>query len=200
MIKVKFCGMTRMEDIQVANELRPDYIGFVFASSSKRYIRPEDAAVLKASLDPRIQAVGVFVDEELEIVSSLLETGVIDIAQLHGEEDESYIRALQERSQKAVIKAFRVTSEADVTRAIYSPADAILLDAGAGEGRVFDWQLLNNIERPYFLAGGLSPENVQDAASMLHPYALDVSSGIETDGRKDPQKMKSFMTKVRGGD
>lgn len=200
MIKVKFCGMMRMEDIQVANELQPEYIGFIFAPMSKRYILPEDAKVLKHALDPSIEAVGVFVNEELETVGALLERGVIDIAQLHGEEDESYIRKLQERSNKQVMKAFRIERAEDVERAIHSCADAILLDAGAGEGRVFDWQLLKYIERPYFLAGGLSPENMQEAIDMLHPYALDVSSGIETDGRKDSQKMKRFITKVREGE
>ena len=195
-MKVKMCGLTRTEDIAAVNECRPDYIGFVFAQKSKRAVTPEQAVVLRRLLDKDIQAVGVFVDEPLSNVAALLYSGVIDIAQLHGQEDDAYIRQLQAETHCPVIKAFRIHTAQEAAKAQNSPADMILLDAGAGDGKTFDWSLIQYVTRPYFLAGGLSPENVQ-AAAALHPYALDVSSGIETNGHKDKEKMTAFMNAVR---
>ena len=199
MTKIKLCGLSRPRDILAANQLRPEYIGFVFAPGSKRYIEPKGAAELKELLDPNIQAVGVFVNETAETVARLLNSGVIDLAQLHGSEDADYIRQLRTRTGKPVIQAFRITSEEDVKRAEHSVADHILLDAGAGTGTVFDWSMLRQLRRPYFLAGGLGPDNVEEAMERLHPYAVDVSSGIETDGGKDPEKMAAFVAAVRKG-
>ena len=199
MTKIKLCGLSRPRDILAANQLRPEYIGFVFAPESKRYIAPKGAAELKELLDPNIQAVGVFVNETAETVARLLNSGVIDLAQLHGSEDADYIRQLRTRTGKPVIQAFRITSEEDVKRAEHSVADHILLDAGAGTGTVFDWSMLRQLRRPYFLAGGLGPDNVEEAMERLHPYAVDVSSGIETDGGKDPEKMAAFVAAVRKG-
>ena len=186
MTKIKLCGLSRPQDILAANQLRPEYIGFVFAPKSSRYISSGQARELKALLSPQIRAVGVFVNEGIDRVEELLNSGVIDLAQLHGSEDADYIRKLRTRTGKPVIQAFRITSEEDVRRAEHSVADHILLDAGAGTGTVFDWDLLRQTQRPYFLAGGLGPENVKGAVERLHPYAVDVSSGIETDGVKDP--------------
>ena len=200
MTKIKFCGLTRAEDIKAANELKPDYIGFVFWPKSKRAVTREQAASLKSGLDTSIKAVGVFVDEDTEVVKSLLEGGIIDIAQLHGSEDDAYIDDLKKASGKEVIKAFKVRSEDDLVRAESSHADHVLLDAGMGDGITFDWSLLGNISRPYYLAGGLYPENVADAVRTLHPYAVDVSSGIETDGKKDMAKMAAFAANVRKED
>ena len=197
MTKIKFCGLTRTGDIEAANELKPDYIGFVFWPKSKRAVTAEEAKTLKAKLDPSIKAVGVFVDEDMEAVKSLLDGGIIDIAQLHGHEDEDYITGLKEASGKPVIKAFKIRSEDDIRKAEASPADLVLLDAGMGDGVTFDWSLIKNAGRPYFLAGGLSPDNVREAVKRLHPYAVDVSSGIETDGRKDEEKAAAFIAAVR---
>lgn len=200
MTKIKFCGLTRLEDIKAANELKPDYIGFVFWPKSKRNVTREQAASLKSGLDTSIKAVGVFVDEDIEVVKSLLEGGIIDIAQLHGSENDAYIDDLKKASGKEVIKAFKVRSEDDLVRAESSHADHVLLDAGMGDGITFDWSLLGKISRPYYLAGGLYPENAADAVRTLHPYAVDVSSGIETDGKKDMAKMAAFAANVRKED
>jgi len=200
MTKIKFCGLTRTGDIEAANELKPDYIGFVFWPKSKRAVTAGEAKILKSKLDPSIKAVGVFVDEDMEAVKSLLDGGIIDIAQLHGHEDEDYISGLKKASGKPVIKAFRIRSEEDIRKAEASPADLVLLDAGMGDGVTFDWSLIKNTGRPYFLAGGLDPDNAADAVRTLHPYALDVSSGIETDGLKDTNKMAAFAASVRKED
>ena len=200
MTKIKLCGLSRAQDIRAANQLRPEFVGFVFAPASRRYVSPHQAGTLKSLLSPEIQAVGVFVDEAMETVAGLLNSGVIDLAQLHGSEDETYIRRLRARTGKPIIQAFRITSPQDVVRAQRSVADHILLDSGAGTGTVFAWELTRPIRRPYFLAGGLGPDNVEMAVERLSPYAVDVSSGIETDGVKDRSKMAAFVAAVRKED
>ena len=198
MTKIKFCGLTGDCDIDAANELRPEYVGFVFAPKSKRYVMPERAAELKSRLEAGIKAVGVFVNDDLYYVAELLNRGVIDIAQLHGSEDEEYIGQLRQLTGKPVIRAFRIKTAEDIAEAEKCTADHVLLDSGAGTGEVFDWKLIKNMKRPYFLAGGLSPDNVENAVEQLSPYAVDVSSGIETDGVKDKAKMAAFAAAVRG--
>ncbi|MEZ3485426.1 MAG: phosphoribosylanthranilate isomerase [Lachnospiraceae bacterium] len=197
MAKIKMCGLFRPCDIRAANEIKPEYIGFVFSPGSRRYVTYGQALELKALLEPDIQAVGVFVNENPETVADLLAQGVIDIAQLHGREGESYIRKLRTLTDRPVIKAFCIKNKYDAAQAQRSTADYILLDSGAGTGTVFDWKLIQDIQRPYFLAGGLSPDNVGEAVRYLQPYALDVSSGIETGGRKDKIKMAAFAAAVR---
>ena len=200
MTKIKLCGLSRACDIEEANLLRPDYIGFVFAKKSSRCVPPEQACELKKMLRPEIRAVGVFVNETPESVAALLNSGVIDLAQLHGSEDTEYIRRLRELTDGPLIQAFRISLKEDLSQAAASTADEILLDAGAGTGTVFDWSLLRNMERRYYLAGGLNPENVREAIRDLHPYGVDVSSGIETDARKDRTKMAAFVAAVREED
>ena len=197
MTKIKFCGLKRKADIEAANALKPDYIGFVFAKDSRRYISPENAAVLKSQLSSEISAVGVFVNERPEYIASLLDDGLIDLAQLHGDEDEAYIDRLKGLTGKPLIKAFRISSASEAVKASASSADMILLDSGTGSGRTFNWQLIKEIRRPYFLAGGLDPVNAGDAVRLLDPWAVDVSSGIETDGLKDIKKMAAFAAAVR---
>ncbi len=197
---IKLCGLSRACDIDVANELKPEYVGFVFARKSSRYLAPEQAAELKKLLSPDIRAVGVFVDENPQTVAGLLNDGTIDMAQLHGVESGEYIKKLRQLTDKPLIRAFRIQSAADIADAGNSSADYILLDSGAGTGSVFDWELVRNIRRPYFLAGGLSPDNVENAVNMLYPFAVDVSSGIETDGVKDKLKMAAFVAAVRKED
>ena len=200
MTRIKLCGLTRPCDIEAANRLKPDYIGFVFAKKSRRYVSPEQAEALKKQLSPEIRAVGVFVNEDPETVAGLLNRGIIDLAQLHGSEDEAYLTRLRELTDRPLLQAFRVAGEEDLHRAESSSADGILLDAGAGDGAVFDWKLLKGWSRPYFLAGGLEPGNVREAIRILQPWGVDVSSGIETDGKKDPEKMAAFVTAVREED
>ena len=197
MTRIKMCGLRRPEDIGAVNGLQPEYVGFVFFPGSKRYVTPETARELKAGLAPGIKAVGVFVDEAPETVARLLEEGIIDLAQLHGHEDEAYLACLRKLTDKPLIRAFRIRSEEDALQAQASSADGILLDAGAGDGKTFDWSWVRAVTRPYFLAGGLNPENVARAVRELKPYAVDVSSGIETDGFKDIVKMRAFVRAVR---
>lgn len=200
MTKIKLCGLSRLEDIEAANRLQPDYVGFVFWPESRRAVTPAQAARLKAALDPSIRAVGVFVNEDPETVAQLLAAGIIDLAQLHGRESPAYLRLLAGFTSRPFIQAFRVKGPADMDRAEKSTADHLLLDAGAGEGKVFDWSLLRGFPRPYLLAGGLTPENVGEAIDALHPWGVDVSSGIETNGTKDPEKMNAFIAAVRRAD
>lgn len=197
MTKIKLCGITRLCDIEVANELKPEYIGFVFAKKSKRYVAPEVAEQLKRKLSNKIQAVGVFVDESVQQVAKLLREHVIDLAQLHGSEDDDYIRMLRELTNKPIIKAFRINEESDLDAIEACSADYVLLDSGAGCGETFEWRLIKNIKRPFFLAGGLDASNANRAVHEIHPYAVDVSSGIETNGFKDKEKMRIFVTAVR---
>ncbi|MCQ2539999.1 MAG: phosphoribosylanthranilate isomerase [Acetatifactor sp.] len=197
MTKIKLCGLSRVDDIIAANRLRPDYIGFVFFEKSKRNVTPEQAAALKAKLEDGIKAVGVFVSSPIDFVASLLEQGIIDAAQLHGKEDEAYIAELRKRTDKPIFQAFVVKSEEDVQRANASTADMVLLDSGIGSGNCFDWQLLSAVKRPFFLAGGLNPENIEEALTVVDPYGVDVSSGIETGNFKDEKKMETFVEKVR---
>ena len=196
--KIKFCGLSRNCDIETANVLSPDYVGFVFAKNSRRCVSFARAKELKALLAPGILTVGVFVNEDPRTVTALLEAGVIDAAQLHGDEDTDYIRGLKSLTKAPLIKAFGLRSIHDLPAVERCPADLVLLDSpGGGTGRLFDWQLLENIQRPYLLAGGLSAENVGEAIARLRPFGVDVSSGIKTGGYKDREKMTAFAAAVR---
>lgn len=197
MTKIKICGLKSMEDISYVNELRPDYIGFVFLKGRARYVSPEQASLMRKELDVSIPAVGVFVNEPVEQVAALLNNGTIQMAQLHGNEDESYVKTLRSFCSNPLIKAFIIKTTEDVEKALTFPCDYLLLDNGLGTGESFDWSLLENIERPFFLAGGLHSENVRDAIRLTHPFAVDVSSGVETEGKKDYVKIKSFIKAVR---
>ena len=197
MTKIKICGLQSKEDISYVNELRPDYIGFVFLQGRRRYISPKEAASLRTLLDPSIPSVGIFVNEPMENVISLLQNQTIQIAQLHGHEDASYALKLKSICNCPIIKAFIIKTKEDIERAMNYPADYLLLDNGLGTGETFDWSLIQKIDRPFFLAGGLSSENVQKAISMTHPYAVDTSSGVETNERKDYEKIKAFINSVR---
>lgn len=197
--KIKICGLSRERDIDYANQYLPDYIGFVLHyPKSRRYISVERAQELGRLLNPSIQIVGVLVDQPLETAVSLLNDCVIDIAQLHGSEDEAYIKALRERTGKEVWKAFQIRSAEDVAAAKASSADMVVLDSGMGSGEPFDWSLIADFDRPYFLAGGLSPQNAVRCVKQLHPYGIDLSSGVETNGVKDKGKISSVIHAVRG--
>lgn len=196
--KIKICGLSRERDIDYANQYLPDYVGFVLHyPKSRRYISVERAQELGRLLNPGIQIVGVLVDQPLETAVSLLGDCVIDIAQLHGHEDEAYIKALKERTGKEVWKAFQIRSAEDVAAAKASSADMVVLDSGMGSGEVFDWSLIADFDRPYFLAGGLSPQNAVRCVKQLQPYGIDLSSGVETNGVKDKGKISSVIHAVR---
>jgi phosphoribosylanthranilate isomerase len=198
MAKIKLCGLSRPEDIQAVNELLPDYIGFVFYEKSSRNVTFDKAKELKALLDPRIKAVGVFVDEDPKFIKRLVDEKVIEVIQLHGQESDEYVDNLRKTTDPLwIIQAFKVKNAEDVEKANASKADMVLLDSGMGTGKPFNWELLGKIKRDYFLAGGLFPENVKEAIETARPYAVDVSSGIETDKKKDVTKMKSFVANAR---
>ena len=197
--KIKICGLRRREDILAVNEAKPDYCGFIIEfPSSFRSVTADEVRDLVKDLIQEIQPVGVFVDAPMELVRSLLDDGTLALAQLHGQEDESYIRELKTYTDKLIIKAFSIKTEADIKKAIRSEADYILLDQGAGgTGETFDWSLVPAIKRPWFLAGGLGCENLESAIHLLHPWAVDLSSSVETDGHKDPDKILEAVYAVR---
>ena len=198
MTKIKICGLFRPEDIEAVNLYQSDYAGFIINfPKSHRNISPAVLKQLKSKLDPRIKSVGVFVDRPLKEVRNLLEEGIIDIAQLHGSEDSDYIKALQTGGNE-VWKAFEIQDRSDLERAIGSPADKILLDAGKGQGRTFSWDILSGLKMDYILAGGLHSGNVEQAIRSLHPLGLDISSGVESDGLKDAKKIEEVIQIVRG--
>lgn len=197
MTKIKFCGLRSVEAVKAANELKADFAGFILSEKFWRCVSLEKLRELRSLLSPEIKAVGVFVNEPYERVLSVLKSGDIDIAQLHGDEDDGYILRLKRETGKPIIKAFKITSEKDAERASRSQADLMLLDSGTGTGERFDWSLISKLERRFILAGGLDPENVAEAVRNCRPYAVDVSSGIETNRVKDPEKMKKFVQEVR---
>ena len=216
MTKVKICGLSRLEDVININKLSsncllPDYVGFVFAKERRRYISPDTALELKKALDKRIVATGVFVDSPVSEVADIANAGIIDAIQLHGRESESYIEELRKllmsganinpQRKLPIVKAFSISSPEDIEKAAKSNADYILLDnGGGGTGKTFDWTLLKQLERPFFLAGGLDDANVGDAVRKFSPYAVDVSSSVETDGIKDIDKILRFIKSVKAAD
>lgn len=199
MSKVKICGLKTIEDIEIANEILPDYIGFVFAKS-KRYIDPDKALILKQHLNNKILSVGVFVNETIENILDIVNRGIIDVIQLHGDEDHSYIQKLRSLCNCDVIKAVGISHHAPITaphNVHYVLFDTASLDRG-GTGQKFDWNLLKSYNSlPYFVAGGLTCDNVCQCINLLHPFCVDISSGVETDGKKDSHKMRKFVEIVR---
>jgi len=194
--KIKLCGLFREEDIQNANIANPDYVGFVFAKS-RRQITRDKAREFRKILNPGITEVGVFVDEDPREVVMLLQEGIIDIAQLHGEETGEDITFIKSNSGKPVIKAIKVTKDTELSQYNDSPADFLLLDSGNGSGEVFDWSNIKGLTKPFFLAGGINLENVSNAIEIVQPYGIDVSSGIETNQLKDGAKMQGIVERVR---
>ena len=202
MTKIKICGLKRPEDIWAVNEAKPDFAGFVIeVPKSHRNVSTEQARKLVKGLSERIQAVGIFVNAPMDLVAGLLNDGTLALAQLHGSEDEAYIRELRQRTDKPLIQAFSIRSEADIERARQSTADYLLLDqGGGGTGQCFDWSLVPELARPFFLAGGLGVSNLSEAISQVRPWAVDLSSSLETDGVKDPAKMQAAVKLVRNTD
>ena len=224
--KVKMCGISKVETIPAIVDAKPDYMGLVFAPS-KRQVTVEQAKTLVeelykqnvvgnnseaeqtepvTSLDTAssetIKTVGVFVNETIENLLKIAEEVKLDVIQLHGDEDESFIQILKEQSNVEVWKAVQVRSAADAEKWIDSSADMLLFDAyhkdeRGGTGEVFDWSSLDEFERPFMLAGGIDSTNVARAIRTVRPYGIDISSGIETEGVKDNEKMKAFTNIVR---
>lgn len=199
MTKIKICGLRSREDIEAVNKVKPDYCGFIIEfPKSFRSITVQQVRELVLGLHQEILPVGVFVNAPAELPAVLLEEGTLALAQLHGQEDECYIRKLREYTQKPIIKAFSIKERADIDKALASSADYILLDqGGGGTGTPFDWSLVPEISRPFFLAGGLGCHNLAQAISQVHPWAVDLSSSLETDRKKDPDKIQEAVSIVR---
>ena len=197
-LMIKICGLFRPEDIDYANRVHPDYIGFVFWEKSRRKVSPKQAAELRKLLKPGIQAVGVFVDAPCEEIIDLLEGGVIDLAQLHGDETEEDIQYIQAVTHKPVIKAVKVKDRYDVEAWLDTSAEYLLFDSGMGSGITFDWNLLSGIDREFFVAGGLHADNLPGVLEQICPYAVDLSSGVEVEGKKNFEKMRTVVELVRG--
>lgn len=203
MTKVKICGLRRPEDVAMVNRWRPDYAGFVFAAG-KRQVTKEQARALRQQLDPAIPAVGVFVRAAVDVVSDLVNVGIIQLIQLHGDEDACYIAELRKRTKAPIIKVIRVKEKESLEHLETWDCEYFLLDAFSksqygGLGKTFDHNLLKDLKlpKPFFLAGGLNEGNIEDALTCVHPYAVDTSSGVETDGVKDEEKIRGFIRAVR---
>jgi len=202
-MKIKICGLSRDQDIDYVNEARPDYVGFVFAES-KRQITTALAQYLRFRIVDAITPVGVFVNAPVPQVAALFQNGVISVAQLHGDEDEGYISSLKRKCgtvNNAPIKVIKVIRSEDLGSGLPATgADYYLIDSGAGSGKAFNWKKLaaQKISKPWFLAGGINAENIKQAMA-LNPFALDVSSGAETDGVKDRKKIIELVSIVKKG-
>ena len=199
MVKVKICGLRRPEDIEAANAAKPDYVGFIFVEGTKRYVEPIQAAQFRKDLAGDIQTVGVFVNARIEKIVAICKAGIIDVIQLHGEEDATYIDQLKGQVDQEIIKSVAVGDDLVVAP---NQADYLLFDSlspsRGGSGKIFDWQMVSAYkEKPFFLAGGLGVENIEEALKVVRPYAVDASSSLETDGVKDPVKMQEFVAKIR---
>lgn len=197
--ELKICGLSRIEDIIAVNRHGADFAGFVFFEKSKRYVDPYKANELISFLRADIKPVGVFMDEPLDNVVRIARISGVELIQLHGHESEEYVEYVKRTLDRPVIKAYKASEEGALEKAAQSSADYVMIDSGAGSGKKFDWSILKDFKRDYFLAGGLDPESVGEAIRMLEPFAVDVSSGVETDGIKDEKKIAEFIKAVRYG-
>ncbi len=199
--KVKICGLTRMEDVMCVNQCRPDYAGFVFAKS-RRQVSAEQAEGLRRAMDSEILSVGVFVNGDMDEIVRLARQKVIDLIQLHGDEDAGYLKRLSKRVKVPIIRAVRVQSKEQIEKAQEQECDYLLLDTYhpgqyGGGGRTFDPALIPSLYKPWFLAGGLDRGNIVEKIQAHHPFGVDVSSKVETEGKKDPEKIREFIERVR---
>ncbi len=195
MAKIKICGLKRLKDIEIVNKYKPDYIGFVFADS-KRKVDYNLACEMKKNLDSSIIAVGVFVDADIDEILRLFNDDIIEIAQLHGLENEDYIKCLKDKTNNKliIINAIEISDNVDLSKYDDSLADYLLFDSGKGSGKTFDWRLISkNLNKKFFLAGGLNQDNIPQAIKEFNPYAIDLSSSVETNGFKDENKIKKVM-------
>lgn len=200
-MKIKFCGIRRLEDVAFCNELQPEYLGMILSSGFRRTISPETAEQLVKAKSRSIAAVGVFVNETPEHIAQVLKQVPLDVIQLHGSETAEIVSGVRWRTGLPVWKAVQVQTAADIQAARQLGADQLILEGKAGGmGITADWELIAGAKpaQPFLLAGGLTPENVAEAASRVQPDGVDFSSGIETGGVKDYAKMKRIVTIIRG--
>lgn len=197
---VKFCGMRRVKDIEYANECRPDYVGFILSEGFKRSVDFGTFYELNTYLDKDIKRTGVFVNEPIENILHCAYNESLDVIQLHGGEDEKYIGKLRKHFSGEIWKAVRAKSPEDIEREQKKSCDKLLIDsfsenAYGGTGKRINTEIVKNAEitKPFFIAGGITAENVSEIVRDVRPYGIDLSSGIETDGFKDFSKMKNIM-------
>lgn len=190
MVKVKICGLMKPDNIQAVNEAQADFAGFVFAPS-RHYVSLETALSLQTELNPEIQKVGVFVKESVAEIIAIHQAGAIDIAQLHGKSTPEEIAELQDAGLK-VIQVFERQSIND-----QSSADYLMVDSGKGSGQTLNWESIPHTNRTMILAGGLNPSNVRHAVDVVNPDIVDVSTGVETNGQKDPAKIMNFIKNAK---
>ncbi|MGN0035284.1 MAG: phosphoribosylanthranilate isomerase [Coriobacteriales bacterium] len=206
--RIKTCGMSRDEDVDAVNEARPDLVGFIVdVPRSRRTVTPGRFSRLAGRVEVGTVGetgacvrVGVFVDEPLcNLTQIVLQTArrSIDVVQLHGHEDDAYVDELHERTGIGVIQAFQLHEEQDARRAQASHADLVLLDSGQGSGTAFDWSYARLVDRPFLLAGGLAPLTIARAVAEVHPWGVDLSSGLESGVHKDPAKIRAAVEAVR---
>ena len=213
--KIKICGLKREEDIDYVNEALPDFAGFIVNfPRSRRSISVDTLSRLTKLLSPDVISVGVFVDEDVKLVAELLNSHTIQAAQLHGNEDALYIRKLKALTGRdeittsfsnlrahdidgLIIKAFKVTGDTDFNIIRECPSDLLLLDSGTGSGKTFDWSLIKDTGRDFFLAGGLGADNIGNAIKTINPFGIDLSSSVETDGYKDKNKILAAVAACR---
>lgn len=197
MTKIKICGLFRDCDIDFVNEATADYAGFVFAKSH-RQVSVKQADLLRKKLNKNIVPVGIFVNNSIEEIQNIYNDGIISVAQLHGSEDNNYITELRKNCKIEVIKSVNASSGIDLQKIKNINADFLLFDGGiGGEGKTFDWNILSEIKKPFFLAGGLNIDNIEEAIKKVKPYAVDLSSGVETDRVKDKQKILNIVRRVK---
>lgn len=197
MTKIKLCGLTRAIDAEFANEAKPDWIGLVF-DPGRHFVSDDTAREIRNRLSPSIPAVGVFVRDDPAHIISLVEEGILQYVQFHGGEDEAYIKELRKYISCPFIRVVSVKSREDVLRAAETISEYLLLDHGkGGTGKSFDWSMIPRLNKPWFMAGGIGLSNLSSALSY-RPYAVDISSGAETDGKKDREKMIRLVKSVRG--
>jgi phosphoribosylanthranilate isomerase len=200
MLKVKVCGVKNSDIVPLLNKLTPDYVGFILSSGFKRSVDRQTAKGIKLGLDGKIKTVGVFVNEDINTIVSFLKDGIIDVVQLHGDEDENYIAALKKLYPVTVIKSVGV--EGGKVLLYPDNCDYLLLDAydrklRGGTGKKVEWRSYPELTKPYFLAGGITAENVAEAVKAVKPYGVDSSGGLETDGEKDAGKVERYIKNAR---
>lgn len=198
-VEIKICGLTSEKDIFAVNKFGADYAGFVFFKKSKRYVDPYKARELIENLRTDVKSVGVFMNEPLDSLIFAVRVSGVEIVQLHGHESDEYVDYARRVLGRPIIKAYKASEEGALEKATKSNADYVMIDSGAGTGKTFDWSILNSFHRDFFLAGGLDPDNVGEAINLLQPFAVDVSSGVETDGVKDMVKIEKFINAVKHG-
>lgn len=201
-MKIKICGLTSLDDINIINEAKPDFAGFIFAPQSIRKLTFEKAIRMRHAMDSNIKSIGVFVNANINEIISAAASEIINIIQLHGNETNEYIKQVKIETNLPVIKAFKASQ--DLRNELQqTDADFVLIDSHnrngfGGTGKTFDWGLIPETNKKIFLAGGLNERNIKNAIKNVNPYCVDINSGVETNGKKDKQKIMDIIKIIKG--